>query len=71
LNNRLVTTAIIEALGRNGAQKADDLYKQVQKIHSDLEKRSFEESLMALELQGLVTVYSMARDQRRVELAKG
>jgi len=47
LNNRLVTTIIIEALGRNGAQKADDLYKQVQKLHSDLEKRSFEESLMA------------------------
>jgi len=71
LNNRLVTTTIIEALGKNGAQKADDLYKQVQKLLSDLEKRCFEESLMALELQGLVTVYSMARDQRRVELAKG
>ncbi|MDH5199395.1 MAG: hypothetical protein OEW93_00775 [Candidatus Bathyarchaeota archaeon] len=71
MNNRLVTTTIIEALGKNGAQKADDLYKQVQKLLSDLEKRCFEESLMALELQGLVTVYSMARDQRRVELAKG
>jgi len=47
LNNRLVTTIIIEALGRNGDQKADDLYKQVQKLHSDLEKRSLEESLIA------------------------
>ncbi len=71
MNNRLVTTTILEALGRNGAQKTDDLYKQVQKLHSGLEKKSFEESIMALELQGLVTVYSMARDQRRVELAKG
>ncbi len=71
MNNRLVTTTIIETLGRNGALKADELYKQVQKLHSDLEKRSFEENLMVLELQGLVVVYSMARDQRRVELAKG
>ena len=71
MNNRLVTTTIIETLVRNGAQKADDLYKQVQKLHNDLEKRLFEESLMALELQGLITVYSMARDQRRVELVKG
>jgi DNA-binding HxlR family transcriptional regulator len=71
LNNRLVSTTILEALGRNGAQKVDELFKQVQKFHGDLDRRFFDESLMALELQGLVTVYSMARDQRRVELAKG
>jgi len=71
LNNRLVSTTILEALGRNGAQRVDELFKQVQKFHGDLDRRFFDESLMALELQGLVTVYSMARDQRRVELAKG
>lgn len=71
MNNRLVSTTILEALGRNGAQKVDELFKQVQKFHGDLDRRFFDESLMALELQGLVTVYSMARDQRRVELAKG
>jgi len=71
LNNRLVSTTILEALGRNGAQRVDELFKQVQKFHDDLDRRFFDESLMALELQGLVTVYSMARDQRRVELAKG
>ena len=71
MKNRLVSTTILEALGRNGAQKVDELFKQVQKFHGDLDRRFFDESLMALELQGLVTVYSMARDQRRVELAKG
>ncbi len=71
MNNRLVSTTILEALGRNGAQRVDELFKQVQKFHGDLDRRFFDESLMALELQGLVTVYSMARDQRRVELAKG
>lgn len=71
MNNRLVSSTILEALGRNGAQRVDELFKQVQKFHGDLDRRFFDESLMALELQGLVTVYSMARDQRRVELAKG
>jgi hypothetical protein len=71
LNIRLLTTTIVETLGRNGALKVDDLYKQVQKMHGDMERGSFEENLMVLELQGLIRVYAMARDQRRVELAKG
>jgi len=71
LNIRLLTTTIVETLSRNGALKVDDLYKQVQKMHSDMERGSFEENLMVLELQGLIRVYSVARDQRRVELAKG
>ncbi len=71
MNNRLVTTTIVETLGRNGAQKAEDLYKQVNKLHSGLERGLFEENLMALELQGIVRVSDMARNQRRVELARG
>ena len=71
MNIRLLTTTIVETLSRNGALKVDDLYKQVQKMHSDMERGSFEENLMVLELQGLIRVYSVARDQRRVELAKG
>lgn len=71
MNERLVTTTIIETLERNGALKVDDLFKQVQKLHSEVEKGVFEENLMALELQGLIRVHSMARDQRRVEMAKG
>ncbi len=71
MNERLVTTTIIDTLRRDGALKVDDLFKQVQKFHSGVEKRFFEENLMVLELQGLIRVLSMTRDQRRVELAKG
>lgn len=71
MNNRLVTTTIVETLERNGALKADDLYKQVNNLHSGLEKGLFEENLMVLELQGLIRVSDMARNQRRVELARG
>lgn len=70
MNERLLTSSIVEALERNGALKAEDLYKSVKKLHSDLERRVFEENLMVLELQGLIRVYSMSRDKRRVELLK-
>lgn len=71
MNNRLLTTTIIETLERNGAQKVDDLYKQVCKLHSDMGRGPFEENLMVLELHGLIRVSNMTRDQRRVELARG
>lgn len=70
MNERLVNTTIIETLGRNGASKVDDLFKQVQKLHKGVDRRLFDGNLMALELHGLIRVYSMARNQRRVELAK-
>ncbi|MFB0557585.1 MAG: hypothetical protein ACETVY_00575 [Candidatus Bathyarchaeia archaeon] len=70
MNERLVTTTIIETLERNGALKVDDLFKQVQKLHTGVERGVFEENLMVLELQGLIRVHSMARDQLRVEMAK-
>lgn len=71
LNDRLVISTVVETLGRNGAQRVEDLYKSVKKLHSDVERRFFEETLMVLELQGLIRVYNMARDKRRVELAQG
>ena len=45
MNIRLLTTTIVETLGRNGALKVDELYKQVQKMHGDMEKGFFEENL--------------------------
>jgi DNA-binding PadR family transcriptional regulator len=71
MNGRLVTSTIVETLGREGAVKVDALYKTVRKLHSDVEKGAFEETLMALEVQGLIRVYNMTRGQRRVELVRG
>jgi hypothetical protein len=71
VNIRLITSAIVEALDRNGAQEMEDLYKTVQKLHDDIDNRFFEETLLSLEIQGLIRVYSTARDKRRVELVKG
>lgn len=71
MNDRLVITNIVETLGRNGALKMDDLFKSVKKLHGDVERRFFEETLMVLELQGIVRVYNISRGKSRVELVKG
>lgn len=71
VNIRLITSAIVEALDRNGAQEMEDLYKTVQKLHDDIDNRFFEETLISLEIQGLIRVYNTARDKRRIELVKG
>lgn len=71
VNIRLITSAIVEALDRNGAQEMEDLYKTVQKLHDDIDNRFFEETLLSLEIQGHIRVYNTARDKRRVELVKG
>jgi len=70
VNDRLVSSTIIEALDRNGALEVEDLYKSVQKLHSDVDRRFFEDTLMRLEIQGLIRVYSRSRGKRRVELMK-
>ena len=71
MNERLVTTTVVDALGRDGALYVNDLYKSVHKMHSGMEKGAFEEILMLMELQGLIRVYKMPRGKRKAELTKG
>jgi hypothetical protein len=71
MNKRLLTSTVVETLGRNGALYLKDLYKQVKKIHGEAEEGAFEESVMLMELQGLVRVYKMPRGKMKVELTKG
>ena len=71
MNERLVTSTVVDALGRDGALYVDDLYKSVHKMHSGMEKGAFEEILMLMELQALIRVYKMPRGKRKAELTKG
>jgi hypothetical protein len=71
MNERLVVSTVVETLSRNGALKVDELLKAVQKLHSSVDERFFEETLMVMELHGLINVYKMTRGKRRVELKKG
>jgi hypothetical protein len=71
LNDTLVTSTIVETLGRNGALEVKSLFKQVKKLHSEIDNRYFDRTLMTMELQGLIRVYSMTKDRRRIELVRG
>jgi DNA-binding PadR family transcriptional regulator len=71
VNNRIVVSTIVETLGRNGALTIEELLKNVSKLHNDVDERYLNETLMTMELHGLVSVYQMTRGKRRVELTKG
>lgn len=63
----MIPSAIVEALNNKGAQEFDDLFKMVQKIHSDINQNDFNKILMEMELQGLIRVSKLARGKRRIE----
>ena len=71
MNNRLIVSTIVETLGRNGALTIKELMKSVTKLHNDVDERYLNETLMTMELHGLVSVYQRTRGKRRVELTKG
>jgi len=70
VNDRLIPTTIFEALDKSGALTADSLYKRVKKLHGDPGTKYFDDTLMTMELQGLIKVYKMSGAKRRVELAR-
>ena len=70
VNDRLIPTTIFEALDKSGALTSDSLYKRVKKLHGDPGSKYFDDTLMTMELQGLIKVYRMSGDKRRVELAR-
>ena len=70
MNDRLIPTTLFEELGKSGALTADSLYKRVKKFHGDPGSKFFNDTLMTMELQGLIKVYGMSKDKRRVELAR-
>ena len=70
VNDRLIPTTIVEALGKSGALTVDSLYKRVKKLHGDPGSKYFNDTLMTMELQGLIRVYGLSKDKRRVELAR-
>lgn len=67
---RLVASSILDVLEREGAKEEEEVYKQIQRLHGDIDRRVFEELLMSLEIQGLIRVSNLSRDRRRIELVR-
>jgi hypothetical protein len=58
VNNKLIVSTIVETLGRNGALTIKELLKNVAKLHNDVDERYLNNTLMTMELHGLVSVFS-------------
>ncbi len=69
MDEKLIPSTVVEALGKNGAMEFDDLLKQVQKYQNGINEVEFGYLLMDMEIQGIVRVTKMAKGKRRIELA--
>jgi DNA-binding HxlR family transcriptional regulator len=66
---KLVPATILELLDRNGALKFEELLKRTKKRHSTLTKPALDQTLMEMEIRGLVKVYRLPKEKRRIERA--
>lgn len=70
MNEKLISSSIIEALSKNGAFDQDELFKNMQRLYGDLDRKTFNKLVMELEIQGTVKVYNTVKDKRRIELGR-
>jgi DNA-binding HxlR family transcriptional regulator len=66
---KLLPSAIVDTLKRNGALKFEELFKNTKKRFSGISENDLEDMLMKMEIQGLVKVYRLPRGKKRIELA--
>ncbi len=66
---KLLPSAIVDQLKRNGALKFEELHKRTKKSFNGLSENELETMLMKMEIQGLIKVYRLPRGKKRIELA--
>jgi hypothetical protein len=64
----LIPSQIIEFLKRNGATLFKDLYKVISKRQSGYSEQIFSNTIMEMEIQGLIRVYRLPQGKKRIEL---
>ena len=69
MDEKLIPSSIVELLKRNGPMKFAELHKKTKKNFSGFSEDHLNTLLMKMEIQGLVKVYRLPKDKRRVELA--
>lgn len=63
-------TTIVEILEKKGDLIDDELYKALKSSHDDLSFRAFNKTLMKLEVDGIIRVFDLTKNKRRIELIK-
>ncbi|MCW4050776.1 MAG: hypothetical protein NWE89_13680 [Candidatus Bathyarchaeota archaeon] len=69
MDKKLLNTTILELLNRSGALKYDQLLKQIKKSYKGINENEMDNTLMKMEIQGLVKVYRIPRGKWRIEPA--
>ena len=64
-------TSIVETLlKKNGNLTDTELYTSLKKTHKDLSLRELNKTLMMLEVEGVIQVFNLTKNKRRVEFRK-
>ena len=66
MNN--LKTAIVELVKENTNITDDDLKKELKKIKIEINDQEFNNVLLHLEIQGLISVTRSGKDKRRIEI---
>ena len=68
---RPLHTLIVEVLLKKRGTLTDaELYKELEKSHGDLSFRLLNKTLMRLEVDGIIQVFNLTKNKRRVELVE-
>ena len=62
------TTVLRNKLERNRNIEIEELYKHIKNIHKGIERSPFFRTIMVMEIQGLIRVYSLRGKEKRVEI---
>ncbi len=65
-----VQLALVEVLEKKGATTDTELLKEVEDIYGEMSFRELNETLMKLEIIGIIRVSRLMKGKRRVELAR-
>jgi len=67
---RPLDLTLLEVLEKKGAMTDSELFDLLKEIHEDLGFGALNQTLMRMEVEGKVSVSSLTRGKRRVELVK-
>jgi predicted house-cleaning noncanonical NTP pyrophosphatase (MazG superfamily) len=67
---RPIRNAIVELLNEKEALTTDDLEKKLKEEYKELTTSELDKELMRLELNGIISITSLGRSRRRVELIR-
>ena len=64
----LYTSVVEMLLKKNGNLTDTELYTALKKTHKDLSPRELNKTLMMLEVEGVIQVFNLTKNKRRVEI---